>query len=136
MSRNASMIVAATAYVALTFVAGFFLGILREFVIRPQAGELGALLIEAPMMLAVMFFAARWVVTRFMPEADMTGLLIMGFIAFAWLMTLEIGGNLLLRGLTPAQWYAQLQTVPGMISLALFAAFPVMPVLARPRSST
>lgn len=130
------MIVAAAAYVALTFVAGFFLGILREFVIRPQAGELGALLIEAPMMLAVMFVAARWVATRFMPDADMTGLLTMGFIAFAWLMTLEIGGSYLLRGLTPAQWTAQLQTVPGLISLALFATFPLMPVFAAPRPST
>lgn len=135
MSKNASMIVAATAYVALTFVAGFFLGVLREFIIRPQAGELGALLIEAPVMLAVMFLAAREVVIRFMPDADINGLLVMGFIAFTWLMTLEIGGSYFLRGLTPVQWIARLQTVPGLISLALYAVFPLMPLFASRKST-
>jgi hypothetical protein len=59
----------------------------------------------------------------------------MGLIAFAWLMVLEIGGNYLLRGQTPGQWIAHLQTLPGLISLALFATFPLMPVFAGHKST-
>src|SRR5689334_14250636 len=83
-SRDALMIPAATAYVALTFVAGFIVGMLREFIVRPLTGETAALLIEAPLMLIVTFFAARWALTKMMPSADVNSRFKMGLIAFVW----------------------------------------------------
>ncbi len=130
------MIPAATAYVALTFVAGFVVGMVREFIVRPMTGETAALLIEAPVMLVITFMAARWALTKMMPDADVNGRLKMGLIAFAWLMLLEIGGNYVLRGQTPGQWITHLQTLPGMISLLLFATFPLMPVFAGHKSAS
>lgn len=122
-------ILAATVYVALTFGAGLVLGVCRELLLRPAAGEVAALLIEAPVMLAVSFLAARWTVARFMPASRRDAHIAMGLVAFALLLGLEIAGSLLLRGLPFGAWLAQLATARGLISLALFVAFAAMPPL-------
>lgn len=125
-----SIVPAAAVYVALAFAAGFAFGVLRETVLRPLTGEIVALLVEAPAMLAVSFVAARWTVTRFMPASSLRERIAMGTVAFMLLLGLEVAGSFLLRGLSAGAWLAQLATVRGLISLALFAAFAAMPVLA------
>lgn len=55
---------ASALYFALTFAAGWVLGPIREFRIIPRLGRTAGLLLEAPLMLAVSFAAARWVVSR------------------------------------------------------------------------
>lgn len=127
---NSSIALAAGIYVALAFAAGFAFGVLREMVLRPLTGEIVALSIEAPVMLAVCFVAARWTVRHVLPASGIGECLVMGLAAFALLIGLEIAGSLLLRGLSFEGWLAQLATARGMISLALFAAFAAMPALA------
>jgi hypothetical protein len=56
---------AAAVYFALVFGAGFILGPIRVLVVAPRVGERIAELIEAPIMLTVIVFAARWIVQRF-----------------------------------------------------------------------
>jgi hypothetical protein len=52
---------AGLAYFALVLAAGFVFGCFRVLLIVPRVGER----IEAPMMLAAIVLAARWVVPRF-----------------------------------------------------------------------
>lgn len=127
---------AGALYFVIVFAAGFVLGPVREFALAPRFGALVALLIEAPLMLAATFLAARWIVGRFALDAR-TGALRIGACAFAFLAIAEIFGSIALRGLTPAGYAARLATPPGMISLILFAFFALMPwLVVRQRSRT
>jgi hypothetical protein len=56
---------AGLTYFALVFGVGFILGPIRILLIVPRLGERVAELLEAPVMLLVIIFAALWVVRRF-----------------------------------------------------------------------
>lgn len=121
---------AALAYFLAVFAVGFVLGAVREGLVRPRFGTLGAIATEAPAMLLACWWAARWVVGRFGVTA-MGARWRMGALAFGLLMVAELGGSLVLRGMAPGEWLAHFATAPGALSLALFLAFAVMPVLVR-----
>lgn len=121
---------AALAYFVAVFALGFVLGAVREGLVRPRFGTLGAIAIEAPTMLLACWWAARWVVGRF-GVAARGARWRMGALAFGLLMVAELGGSLVLRGMAPGEWLAHFGTAPGALSLALFLAFAVMPVLVR-----
>ncbi len=79
---------------------------------------------EAPVMLAASFLAARWTLRRW-PGVSAARL---GAWALGFLLVAEITGSLWLRGMTMAQYVAHLGTPAGLLSLALFAAFGLMPM--------
>ena len=56
---------AGLCYFALTFGAGFLLGPLRIFLMVPRVGVRAAELAELPVMIVVMWLAARWTIRRF-----------------------------------------------------------------------
>ena len=56
---------AAVTYFALVFAAGFALGCLRVPFLVPRLGERAAELLEAPLMLFVIFLASRHVARRY-----------------------------------------------------------------------
>lgn len=121
---------AALAYFVAVFAVGFVLGVVREGIVRPRFGTLGAIAMEAPAMLLACWWAARWLVGRF-GVAARGARWRMGALAFGLLMVAELGGSLVLRGMAPGAWLAHFATAPGALSLALFLAFAVMPVLVR-----
>lgn len=121
---------AALAYFAAIFAVGFTLGVLRETVVRPWLGTLGAIVVEAPVMLLACWVAARWAVRRF-AVVVLGDRLRMGLLAFALLMVAELAGSVGLRGMSPGQWLAHFATPPGFLSLSLFMAFAAMPLLMR-----
>ena len=121
---------AALAYFGVVFAVGFVLGVVREGFVRPWFGTLGAIGIEAPAMLLACWWAARWVVGRF-GLAARGARWRMGAVAFGLLMAAELGGSLVLRGMTAGEWLAHFGTAPGVLSLALFLAFAAMPVVVR-----
>ena len=51
-------------YFALVFAAGFLFGAARELLVTPSLGPRAAELLEMPVMLAVIWFSARLVVSR------------------------------------------------------------------------
>ena len=57
-------------YFAIVFGAGFVFGTVRVMWLVPTVGVRVAELTELPLMLAVVFFAARWVNRRFLTERD------------------------------------------------------------------
>jgi hypothetical protein len=121
---------AALAYFLAVFAVGFVLGVVREGIVRPRFGTLGALAMEAPAMLLACWWVARWLVGRF-DVAARGARWRMGALAFGLLMVAELGGSLVLRGMAPGEWLAHFGTAPGALSLALFLAFAVMPALVR-----
>ena len=56
--------IAGAAYFLSVFAAGFLLAI-RQFVLVPRIGEVAGVLLEAPLMLAAIWWAARWTIGRF-----------------------------------------------------------------------
>jgi hypothetical protein len=127
-------IVAGGCYFALVFACGFVLGPVRELVLVPRIGALAAVLCESVPMLLAIVCAARWIDARFrlagVGEQGAAGALALLLLAAA-----EVLGAIWLRGLTGAAWVASFRTPPGLVSLALFAVFAVMPILVGPRPS-
>ncbi len=117
---------AALTYFAAVYAAGFMLGTLRELVVRPHLGTLGAIALETPLMLAVSFLVARWLVRRFALVTDGMRLRT-GLAAFAVLLVAECAGSIALRGMTPLAWLAHFAEPAGLLTLAVFLAFAAMP---------
>ena len=55
---------AGAIYFALVFAVGWILGPIRQLLIVPHLGHITGLLLELPLMLVTMIFAARWVLRR------------------------------------------------------------------------
>lgn len=92
---------AAGLYFLLVFSAGFMLGTVRVLFVVPAIGERAAELLEMPLMLVVVAMAARFIVRKF------AGLihgrpqwLHVGAIAFACMLTADVGVGVTLRGMT------------------------------------
>ncbi|HSF62739.1 MAG TPA: hypothetical protein VLA78_00005 [Paracoccaceae bacterium] len=120
------LLTAALAYFALVFAAGFALGTARVLLLAPRLGETGAVALELPVMIALSWLSASWVLRR-RPLPPGAPRLAMGAVAFALLMGAEAALAVLAFGQTPAAWAAALATPPGALGLAgqiLFALIP------------
>jgi hypothetical protein len=116
-------------YFALVFAAGFALGIVRVFLIVPRVGERAAELAEAPLMIAVSWFAARWIVRRFALPPVVRTRLAAGLIALALMLAFEFGLVLRLRHLTIAEYFATRDPISSTVyylSMVLFALLPLL----------
>ncbi len=120
---------AGLAYFALVFSAGFILGTVRVLWILPRLGARAAELMEAPIMIAVSFFAARWVVRRRKLPASLQTRLGTGLVALGLLLAAEFSFVLWVRGLTFRAYIATQDPIAGtayLISLVVFAVLPLL----------
>jgi hypothetical protein len=69
---------AAALYFAIVFGVGFLLGPIRVLWLEPRAGPIVAVACEAPLLLAAMALAARWVPRVVRLRRDWVPLLAMG----------------------------------------------------------
>lgn len=118
---------AAARYFVLVFGAGFVLGMIRVPLLVPRLGERVAELVEVPVMLAVIVFAARHVVRRHAARISRAGWAVTGLLALALLLAAEAGIVVMLQGRSAAEFVADRDPVSGsayLASLALFAAMP------------
>ncbi len=120
---------AGLAYFAAVFAAGFVLGTLRVMVVVPALGEVAAVLLELPVMLALSWVACRWLIARFRVAARPAERLAMGGVAFAVLMLAEAGLAILGFGQSLAGYLSALTGLPGAIGLAGQVAFAAMPLV-------
>jgi len=121
---------AGALYFALVFGAGFVLGIPRVLWLVPRLGTRTAELIESPIMLGVIIFAARWVVRRFKLPPTVAARLGPGFMALGLLLAAEFTVVLKARRLTLAQYFAGRDPVAGTVYILLLLAFALMPLIA------
>jgi hypothetical protein len=126
MSRS---LLAGLVYFAVVFGVGFFLGTLRVFVIIPIVGARTAELIEFPIMLAVSYVAAKWVIRRLAIEPTLSTRLGMGSFALTLLLAAEFGFVLWLRGISLVEYFEARDPLTGAIyyvSLLIFGALPAI----------
>lgn len=132
----APAIKAGLCYFALTFGAGFLLGPLRILLLVPRVGARAAELAELPVMIVVMWLAARWTIRRFHVPSSTASRLAMGVLAFTLLLAAEFLLVLPLRGLTPEQYFATRDPVSGVAYYASLVLLALMPLIASGPSRT
>lgn len=128
------LLLSSLGYFLLVFTAGFILGIVRVGLLIPEMGERNAELIEIPVMLLVIYFSARLVVTRFPALARLSAYLVLGLIALVLLLLIEFTLVLGLWGLSLAEYFTARDPVSGMayaVSLLIYLLMPFL--LARKR---
>lgn len=123
------MIRAGLLYFALVFAAGFVLGPIRVLVLTPRLGDLGAVMVEAPLMLTAIALAGLWLARRGVMPVGVAARLKVGAVALACLFTAEIGTALALRGSSLAEYGARLREPPGLVFLALATFFALFPAI-------
>ena len=118
-------------YFVLVYAAGWALGPIRVLWIAPRLGPTAAALMEAPLMLAAMIAAARFVVRRNAVPPALGPRLAMGLWALGLLAIGEISAAVAIRRLALGDYLAEFATAPGLIVLPLFLLFAAMPALIR-----
>ncbi len=113
----------------LVFAAGFVLGTIRELALRPAIGPDAARLLELPVMIALSWLAARWILRRAGPGSAIWQFEV-GLVAFLLLMAAELALGILLLGGSLSAFIADLFTLTGLLSFLAQALLIVMPRLA------
>jgi hypothetical protein len=101
---------ASLLYVVMVFGAGFLLGPVRVFWLEPRLGTTLAVLCEAPFLLAVMIWAARWVPGKAAIPSDRGSLAAIGVGALILQQIADFAVGTALRGLTPAEQLQNFRT--------------------------
>jgi hypothetical protein len=118
----------AVSYWAGMFAFGVVLGTARVLLVAPRVGELAAVAIELPPMLAASWWLARRLTARRRLAAGAA--VAMGALAFALLLASEALLALAL-GQDLQRWLATLTTAPGALGLVGQLGFAAMPWLVR-----
>jgi hypothetical protein len=120
---------AGLVYGALIFALGFVLGTVREMLLAPMFGRDAIVLFEGPLILLAAWFLAWWLVRGHNVPA-LAGLrLLMGTVAFVFLMAGEAAVALFGYGRTVAMHLAAYTTAQGVLELMPQIAFALFPLL-------
>lgn len=121
-----TIVKAAGTYFGLVFGFGFILGPIRILFIVPRFGVRIAELMEAPIMLMVIVFAAKCVVHRFnLARAALP----VGLIALGFMLVFEFTVVITMRGITLAEYFHERDPVSGTVYYLLLVVFAIMPLL-------
>jgi hypothetical protein len=120
-------------YAVIVFLIGFILGSIRVLLVVPRLGEMIAVIIEAPLILAASWFVCRWCVKRLNVTRTVPTRSLMGLVAFLVLMSAEVGlGAVLGRSLVDQlAAYGSAAGAIGLAAQVIFATFPVIQVWRR-----
>jgi len=131
LKRVPRTILAGAVYWAIVFAWAFALGVLRVLVVAPRLGEVAAVLLESPLVLAASWLACRWTLRRLAVGPAAIDRLAMGAFAFGLLMCAELGLSVFAFGRSASVWFAGLHTASGAIGLAAQIAFGFVPLVQR-----
>lgn len=131
---------AAFFYFAIVFGAGFVFGPIRVLLLEPRIGPLGAVVLEAPFLLAAMVFAARLIPRVMRLDFRPITLLACGVLALAMQQVADVAVGVALRGMDFGTQASRYMTAEGAIYLALLILFAAMPwlvyiVFSRPKQA-
>ena len=121
---------AALLYFAIVLGTGFVLGMFRVPILVPRIGERWAELAEMPIMAAVIFLSAGYVLRRYPEIRSPHRLLAVGVLALALSVAAELGLAVVLQNQTLAEFIKSRDKVSGSVYIALL--FAVMPRLRLP----
>ncbi len=131
MSRT---LTSATVYCLALFALGFVLGTIRVLFLAPQIGEMGATLVEVPVMLGAAFFLCRWVVGRWLVSPELAARCGMAFWFLVLLFLLETLVGVALFGRTMSDTLAGLATPAGLIGLTAQVIAALLPLFVGRRA--
>jgi hypothetical protein len=121
-------------YFMIVFATGFVLGVIRVLVVIPRTGEIIAVLIELPLILAASWIVCASLISRFQVAPKAVDRIMMGASAFAFLLVAEIALSTYVFGNSIDSTLVQYLTLHGFIGLCgqlAFAAFPLLQLLRR-----
>lgn len=116
-------------YFAIVLGTGFILGMFRVPFLVPRIGERWAELTEMPVMAAVIYFAAGYLLRRYPEIRFPTRALAAGFLALALSVAAELGLATVLQNRTLAEFIGSRDKISGSVYIALLLVFAVMPSL-------
>ena len=116
-------------YFAMVLGSGFVLGVFRVPILVPRIGERWAELAEMPIMAAVIYFAAGYILRRY-PDISRPGRsLLAGLLALALSVAAELALATVFQDRSLAEFINSRDKVSGSVYLALLLVFAVMPRL-------
>lgn len=119
---------AAFVYFAIVLGTGFALGVVRS-ISRPTHRKRWAELMEMPRFAAPIFFASGYILRRF-PEIQLRGrALVVGLLALALAICVELGLAVFLQSQTLAEYLRKRDKASGCVYLGILATFALMPRL-------
>ncbi len=116
---------AALIYFALVFATGFALGMFRVPLLVPRLGVRTAELLEMPVMLVAIIFAARYVGRRH--RLTVGGAVLSGCLALVLMLTAELSLALILQDQSLGDYVASRDPVSGSVYLVMLGVFAAMP---------
>lgn len=120
---------AGLVYFAFVLGAGFVLGVFRVPFLVPRIGERWAELAEMPIMAAVIFYSAGYILRRF-PEINLPReSLLVGFLALGLSVCAELGLATVLQDKTLVEYIGSRDKVSGSVYLVVLVVFALMPRL-------
>ena len=125
---------AAAVYFALVFAAGLLLGPARVIWLEPWLGNALAVLIEAPFLIAAMWFAARAAPRWTRVRGEWPSFLAIGLVALILQQVADLAVGFGLRGMTLSDQLAHFVTPAGVIYAATLVIFALMPLICMPRA--
>lgn len=124
-----SALKAGVSYFAAVFAAGFLLGVMRTLLIAPRTGDLVAVALELPLILAVSWVACGWAIRRHDVARESGARIAMGLASFILLMAAELAVSTLIAGRSLDQHFALYRTAPVLLGLCgqlVYAALPLI----------
>ena len=118
-------------YFAGIFALGVVLGTLRTFFVAPRLGDLAAVLLELPVILAASWWLSGGLVRWLAVPAHAAPRLMMGATAFGLLMLAELALSVWVFGRTAGQYWAGYTALPMQIGQAGQIGFALFPLLRR-----
>lgn len=118
---------AAASYFIAVFSFAFAIGVVRVLAIAPRIGEIGAVLLEAPIVLGLSWIVCARIVKRLSVPSSSKDRLAMGLIAFLLLMFAEVALAVFLFGQTLETHFQSYGKTAGALGLSAqlwFAAIP------------
>lgn len=120
---------AGLVYFLMVMGTGFVLGAIRVPLLVPRLGVRWAELAEMPVMAAVIFRAAGYILQRF-PEVRSSGRSVAaGLLALALLVCAELSLTVALQDQSVASFIAGRDRVSGTVYLAMLVVYGLMPRL-------
>lgn len=116
---------AGLVYFLLVFGAGFVFGVLRTVFVVPRVGAPTAELLETPLMLVAIWFAARWLTPRLAPGAGLAA----GLLALGLTLLAEIAVGVFLRQMTIAEIALHRELVPAVAYYGSLLVFGFLPAI-------
>lgn len=120
---------AALYYFAVVFGVGLVLGPPRVLWLEPWLGKTPAVALEAPILIAAMWWGARAAPRWARVRAGAGALLAVGVLALVFQQLADLSVGFGLRGMTLAEQLRYFTTPPGYIYAGCLALFAIMPAL-------